>query len=156
MGEELHDITEEVIDNVKEVFIDPNQVEDQAEEATEEEVKDIKEVVIQREVSANDVDDFFDIRSYEEKCNNLPLPPSDDFPTTLDIEIEDKILQLKFFNRIWLSDGTTVEETLEDVNTRFDAIKSKNSRVEDNQNGKKINVATEGNKEVKINETFKP
>ena len=104
LGEELHDITEQVIDNITEiektnveedtVFVDPNQVEDQVEEATNiveslhssllvEEVKDIKEVVIQREVSANDVDDFFDIIIYEEKCNNLPLPPSDDFPQFL-------------------------------------------------------------------------
>ena len=49
-----------------------------------------------------------------------------------------------------------LKETLEDVNARFDAIKGKNSRVEDNLNGKKINVATEGNKEVKINKTSKP
>ena len=55
-----------------------------------------------------------------------------------------------------MSDGTPVEETLEDVNARFDAIKGKNSRVEDNLNGKKINVATEGNKEVKINKISKP
>ena len=114
LGEEVCDDMDKVKDVEKTIFEDLNQVKDQFEEDTNDE-----NILCQNL--------FDNVRNYEDKCNRLPLPPSDYLPTDLDMEIEDKLLKLKFFNRLWLSDGTTVEETREDVDIRFDAIKSKNS-----------------------------
>ena len=61
---------------------------------------------------------FANVKTYELACETLPEPPTD-----LDVEIEEKLLKLKYFNKK-LNKGKTVEDILDNVNERFEMLKS--------------------------------
>ena len=61
---------------------------------------------------------FANVKTYELACETLPEPPTD-----LDVEIEEKLLKLKHFNKK-LNKGKIVGEILDNVNERFEMLKS--------------------------------
>ena len=83
--------------------------------------------------SVNEVFDY--VKAYEAVCENLPVVPADN---DLDKDIESKLNDLKTFNQFFLYNGKTEEEMSDEVNDRFEDIKTKVVTV--NRKAKEVTI----------------